>query len=113
MSSESFYELGCSYMGHDIKKSVIVGTRRFKSFFGMSPNICSMIWSLLKEKMPSESKPKHILWCLFFLKQYTVEHVRRTVFDTDEKTVRNWSWIFVELLADLNTVYIIRSTQLV
>ncbi len=80
MSSNLFYSLGCSYMNHNQKNSAKVGVRRFKSFFGVSQNVCAELWNLLRYDMPNESKPKHLLWCLFFLKQYTVEHVRKSIF---------------------------------
>lgn len=104
MSSEDFYKLGCVYMKHGICKSKHVGLRRYRSFFGMSPNICFILWNKLKSTLPLESEPKHLLWCLLFLKQYHVEHSRRTILDADEKTIRKWSWIFIKHLADLNMV---------
>lgn len=99
-----FYKLGCSYMRHKLKNSKIVGIRRFKSFFGITPEVCSVTWNLLDENMGNGYQPKHLLWCLHFLKQYQVDHVNRSIFKADEKTVSKWVWIFIELLAELNVV---------
>lgn len=91
-------------MKHGICKSKHIGLRRFRSFFGVSPNICSITWKMLRSTAPLGSTPKHLLWCLHFLKQYPSEHSRRSILDADEKTIRKWSWIFVKLLADLSVV---------
>lgn len=104
MSSDVFRNMGFSYMHHSNSLSENIGLRRFKSFFGTTPHICSLIWQLLLDFVPPESEPKHLLWCLFFLKQYDIEHTRRTLFGADEKTIRKWTWIFVKLISDLNVV---------
>lgn len=104
MSSAMFYALGCKYTYHNIKKSKCVGTRRFKSFFGVSPLVCSITWKMIYSKLPSEATPKHLLWSLCFLKQYASEHTRHLIFQTDEKTIRKWTWIFVDALANLDVV---------
>lgn len=80
--------------------------RRFKSFFGVSPSICAIIWEKIKREIPSTAEPKHLLWSLNFLKQYHVEHSRTTIFKADEKTIRKWTWIIVELIANLDVVFI-------
>lgn len=104
MSSKLFFSLGCQYMGHGCRLSKIVGFRRFKAFYGVTPSVCSLIWSLIKSDTNTEIKPKHLLWGLNFLKQYSVEHLRRTLFKADEKTIRKYTWIVIELLADMNVV---------
>lgn len=102
MSYDTFKKIGFKYMKHSSKKSEKVGLRRFKCFFGVTPHTCSLIWSLLS--IPLESQPKHLLWSLYFLKQYDAESIRRTLFHVDEKTIRKWTWIFVTLISDLNVV---------
>lgn len=104
MSTKTFENLGNIYMKnrHNTRKNV--SFRRFKSFFGVTPAVCSLIWQMLIGKKPPEAEPKHLLWSLNFLKQYNVEHTRRSIFKADEKTIRKWSWVFIQLLADLNVV---------
>lgn len=106
MSTAFFLKIGNGYIKHDRKLSKQTGLRRFKSFFGITPSVCSIIWDSLKNKIPAESAPKHLLWCLLFLKQYSVEHIRHTILNADEKTIRKWTWFYVKLLADLNVVNI-------
>ena len=66
--------------------------------------MCFLVWNKIKLEAPSGAEPKHLLWCLNFLKQYPVEHTRRALLNADEKTIRKWTWNFVKLVADMNTV---------
>jgi hypothetical protein len=99
-----FWNLGHSITKHDITKSEFVGERRFKSFFGVSPVVCSICWEQLIDKMPIGSKPIHLLWTLLFLKRYNSEEVNRTLTGVNEKTFRKWIWLMIELLAKLEVV---------
>lgn len=103
-SRDLFKRLGFKYMKHKASQSKTLGLRRFKSFFGITPDLCSLIWNKINASAPTGAEPKHLLWSLFYLKQYDVEHTRRTLFHTDEKTIRKWTWIFIELLSNLEVV---------
>lgn len=79
-----------------------VAHRKFMSFFGTTPFICSMLWAFLEplENMPNGVKPVHLLWALLFLKVYATESVHcALVGGVDEKTFRKWTWIFVHDIA--------------
>lgn len=102
MSSEIFLRLGNAYTkGTSNTKTNL---RRFKSFYGVSPAVCAKIWEKIIFETSSHAQPKHLLWCLFFLKQYPVEHEMRAIFHADEKTIRKWTWCFVKLLSNINVV---------
>jgi hypothetical protein len=103
-SNNIFWELGLEIIGHNLESSSKVGLRRFKEFFGVSPEVCEISWNLMKEAIPPYSKHKHLLWALFFLKRYNTEAVNRKILNSDEKCLRYWIWIFVDLLANLNVV---------
>jgi hypothetical protein len=47
----------------------------FHSFFGAQKEILKMVWNMLGEGglHPKKSKPKHMLWALYFLKVYPRE----------------------------------------
>lgn len=104
MNDLAFLKLGNVYTDTKSASSQYVALRRFKSFFGITPLICSLIWNKIEQAVPSGGAPKHLLWSLCFLKQYSVEHTRRAIFHADEKTIRKWTWIFVELLSELDVV---------
>ena len=83
--------------------------RRFRSFFGASPKFVSQAWDRIRRKLKAGANLKHLLWVLFFLKNYDVEHVNAAVANVDEKTFRRWFWQFVMLLSELNMVCPLRS----
>lgn len=78
--------------------------RRFRSFFGTSPIICSSLWGLLAGSRPAYSQPKHLLWALMFLRLYNTEHIHARLAGVDEKTFRKWSWAFVREIAKIQLV---------
>lgn len=86
--------------------------RRFKSFFGVTPNVCAIVWRKIHSEAPIGFEPKHLLWGLNFLKQYTVEENRHSTLRADEKTIRKWTWISVKLLSNLNVVNVLVSNIL-
>lgn len=104
ITSETFIKLGNTYTDSSMTRSTSVALRRFKSFFGVTPIVCSIIWEKLSDELPPLAEPKHLLWTLLFLKQYGNEHTRRAIVRADEKTIRKWTWIFVELLSNMNAV---------
>lgn len=106
MNSEYFTKLGNCFIKNRKNLSNSIRSRRFKSFFGITPTVCCIIWNMIKDDVPHESEPKHLLWCLCFLKQYPVEHIRQSLFTADEKTIRKWTWIYVKLLSNLNVVLV-------
>lgn len=110
--TKTFWDEGVSIMKHKSCNSTMTGYRKFRSFFGVSPNVCAVTWKLIQNK-PQGSEPKHLLWCLLFLKTYNTEHVNASIAEVDEKTFREWTWKFVALLARLNVVSNIISFQLI
>jgi hypothetical protein len=80
-------------------------SRRFRAFFGTTPIICSVLWSLCLPSFIAQAvMPAHLLWALLFLKQYNIEEVNASMTGTDEKTFRKWSWLVISILADLDVV---------
>lgn len=102
VDEEDFYRSGCRMTGHNWNtRSRIVGTRRFKAFFGATPLVCVIIWRLLDRgnHHPRGGCPYYMLCALLFLKQYNTEEVNRGLTGLDEKTIRKWQWIYVALIA--------------
>lgn len=105
MSSQLFKKIGLKYIGHKLSQSQHVGMRKFKAHFKVSTYICSIVWrKIIINGAPEGSQPKHLLWCLCFLKLYTTDHNRAAFLKADEETVRKWTWIFVSLVANLELV---------
>lgn len=104
-----FWNEGSVYANHNVNNSSLTGHRKFKTFYGVSPEVCSILWNRIADK-PSGSEPKHLLWCMLFLKNYNKEHVNASIVGVDEKTFRKWTWQFVELLSELDVVRILLPT---
>jgi hypothetical protein len=86
------------------RSSARTKARRYKALFGVSAATCSRLWALVKPSLPSSAGPRHLLWTLYFLKQYGHEEVNAAFCQCDEKTFRKWSWMVMQVLADLELV---------
>ena len=78
--------------------------RRFKALFGASPIICAKVWTALIPSLPGSASPIHLLWTLYFLKQYGKEEVNASFAQCTEKTYRKWCWIMIRKIAELELV---------
>jgi hypothetical protein len=95
------------------RTSRIVGTaemedRRFRELFGARMDIVVLLWEMMEEDnlLPKKSKPKHLLWSLYFMKVYPREGpgcaaVGGSGGAIDPKTLRKWVWLFIERIAEL------------
>lgn len=99
-----FQKIGNSFLYHHASRSDKVGKRRFQAMFGVSSLVCSVVWSMIKDKLPDGATPSHLMWALLFLKCYNTEEVNRTILKADEKTMRKWVWIFVDRISRLRVV---------
>lgn len=102
--TQIFWNDGLKFAKQISEHSALIGHRKFKTFYGISPEVFACLWTLMREK-PEGSEPKHMLWCMFFLKNYNKEHVNAAYANVDEKTFRLWTWRFIELLSKLKVVY--------
>jgi len=82
--------------------------RRLRSLFGARIKIVLKIWSMLLEDglRPKKSKPKHLLWTLYFLKVYPREAPGCSTGGgskgaIDPKTLRKWVWLFIGCITEL------------
>ena len=82
--------------------------RLFREFFGCGAPIALQLWNLLDENgfVPESGQICHLLWTLFFMKQYPTEGVECGAVGgskgrVDPKTYRKWVHPFMEALSDL------------
>ena len=101
---ETFWILGHKITGFQLAGSLTVGYRKFRSFFGTSPLVCAVTWDRLLLVRPNNSSPQHLLWTLMLLKNYSTESINAALTGVSEKTFRQWSHIFVKLLANMTVV---------
>lgn len=98
-----FFDLGKKIIKHE-SRSGLVGLRRFKSFFGVSPTICGTAWRLIQDNLPNNYEKIHLLWALMFLKNYATETINHALANCDEKTFRTKVWTVVGELALMKVV---------
>ena len=106
LKAQRFVEEGCIIMRKSSRRSFSTFDRRFRSHFGTTPSICTIIWERLDPYHTIELeyrgvKVKHLLWALMFMKMYCAEHIHASLAGVDEKTFRKWSWIFIDAIAGL------------
>jgi hypothetical protein len=81
--------------------------RRFRSYFGVSYQLCSHLWKYLEDTEALRSyevKKVHLLWTLDLLKGDDTENKLKGRWDADEKTLRKWTSLFIEKISDLGVV---------
>jgi hypothetical protein len=104
MSALDFWKAGHIITGFDGENgSPSLGMRKFRKFYGTTPEICEIIWKTFESRncFPSKfPKPLHLLCGLLLLKVYGTEEVNSALSSVTEKTFRKWSRIYVELLAE-------------
>jgi hypothetical protein len=95
------------------RTSRVVGTatmedRHFCKLFGARMEIVLHVWNMMEEDglLPNKSKPKHLLWTLYFLRVYPQEAPGCSAVGSgggavDPKTLRKWVWLFIERIAKL------------
>lgn len=80
-------------------------TSRFGSLYGINPLQTFQVWEAMA--VPHKGRPKHLLWALFFLRQYDNTVVLCHLFNVSPKTLRKWLWPFVEAIAALKLVSLV------
>ena len=121
-----FDEVGMTILGGERGGAGGTHNRRFVANYGCLPRTCADLWhAILASEHPTfmvevESfqnkrplkrysfekppyKPKHLMWALHFLSCYPTENQMNGFARSDEKTVRKWTWLFIEAIASLKS----------
>ena len=83
-----------------------MSSKRFKSMFHLSPSVCKPLWKRLDEghtEMPFTQIP-HLLYALYYMKNYCSWSDLAGRSGKDEKTVRKWAWIVIRFIAEQDWV---------
>lgn len=111
MSAAQFEQLGRETAKYKQSRSAKVRLRRFKSHFGVAPEVVADTWELLIEsrflidKLPGLQAPDpvHMLWALMHLKRYETMDVLATALKIDEATLEKWAHFYLEAIAELDS----------
>ena len=78
----------------------------FKSIFGVTPHVCSIIWKNISTKAHFPIKKIHLMWALHFLRQYGSYKEMTVIFGVSRVTISKYIWKTVHMLADMQVVSI-------
>ena len=81
--------------------------RQFRSWFGLDPTLCVVVWNKLIvsncfEHASANLNPNHLLWTLHFFKVYNSEENNAGRVGVSEKTFRKWVWIYAKGISNLD-----------
>ena len=102
---ETFVWLASSLMpslnrGHSEQRRM----RRFRSFLGASPELCTDLWALGFDRLRRTCLPMYFLWTFMFLKQYNTEEVNASAAGCDEDTFGDWVWYVLSVISTVEVV---------
>ena len=111
MGATEFEQLGRRTAKYKYSRSSKVMMRRFKSYFGVAPDVVACAWELLLESKflhdnkpgLQAPKPAHMLWSLMLLKRYCTMNVLADSLGVDEDTLHKWAFFYLEALAELDS----------
>jgi hypothetical protein len=111
-SVQEFETLGLTIIGRDRNSAPRARKRRFVAHFGIELRLVAIVWRELmqngwiRQHAGRSPQPKHLPWCLLFLKNYGVEETHAARVGCDEKTFRKWAWLYAEAVAKLDRKFI-------
>ena len=71
--------------------------KRFISNFGIVSTLCVLLFEYLSA-ISDKFQPKHMLWTLNFMKEYSTELQFAAKWKVDEKTFRKWVSLTIDVL---------------
>lgn len=76
----TFEVLGASLMNRAVGLNVKqLNDRKFKVLFGVTSEMCSVLWEEIENKRPPDVRTIHLLWAGLFLKVYGKMDVLSTI----------------------------------
>ena len=96
-----FFKCGMGYLNKffDINNITSTHHRNFRSGFGVSPRVCSVVWNAMDTEYHQLSR-EHLLWALHFLKVYSNETNLSATLRTNEKTFRDKVFKVIDSISD-------------
>jgi hypothetical protein len=77
-----------------------------RSLLGTSYEVSAELWNLIdpQSTISRYAQPKHLLWALILMKNYSTEEVSsRVVGGVDKETFRDWCWVFITAISGLKS----------
>jgi hypothetical protein len=114
LNAGEFEVLGRKIAKYKQSRSEKVTQRRFKAEFGVPTSVAAIVWqnvvesSFLRDNIHGlkPPDPKHMLWALMLLKQYSNHETLAKAAQADVKTFRKWSELYLEAIAELDSTVV-------
>lgn len=111
LTGDEFEQLGVRTAKYKSSRSEIIRLRRFKSNFGVAPEVVADAWDLLMEnrflrnRLPGRLPPDpvHFLWALMLLKGYSTVDKLASHLQINEDTLQKWTHFYLEAMAELDS----------
>jgi hypothetical protein len=104
---QSFITIATYMIGKQIQQQN--GKQVFNQIYGVTPIVCGVTWYLLKNntQLNNNIQQVHLLWALYFMKNYNKEEVQRPVFKNfDKKIIRDRMWHIIEKISSLSSIVV-------
>lgn len=105
LSPEAFVAEASLMLSRQGMKTVRKASERdFRSLFGVSPVVASLLFADIDKIVQFRAQAKHLLWALLFLKVYSTEAIHCAIAGADPKTFRKLSYVYTRALSSLGKV---------
>jgi hypothetical protein len=72
--------------------------RKFTEYFGVTPDICCILWARCQNQTAIDLLPKYLLWFLHFIKTNKTTYQLATACHVSTTWVSQWVWIMADIL---------------
>jgi hypothetical protein len=96
-SVQAIESIGCKIASRDLKDKM--KPREFVSFFNRTPDEALELWELCSPNIMPKTSPKHMFWCLMYMKLYIPLDVMAVLLNISVPSLNKWVWIWVESIA--------------
>ena len=98
----------CDVLSYDFNNASVVNhvQSTFSSMYGMTVEQFIILWSIIYQQMNIDPyfDIHHLLWTLYFIKQYSSRDVMSILFRVSNNTLTKWIWYTLQIIADLEIV---------
>ena len=93
-SVQAIESIGSKLASRDLKDTL--KPREFVSFYNRTPDEALELWELCSPNIMPKTSPKHMFWCLMYMKLYLPLDVMAVLLNVSVPSLNKWIWLWVE-----------------
>lgn len=97
-TEEAMHLIGCQVASRDSAKTTLP-VRQFVSLYNRTPVEALELWEMCGCTIIPKTHPKHMFWCLLYLKLYIPLDSMSIMLNVSIPTLHKWIWIWIETIA--------------